>query len=70
MAGYVYQYLEAPVKEVNDSTLIVISKGKKPVEESLSNVIIKSDQVYQSEIDRRVKSDKGLDELIQTFKKQ
>jgi hypothetical protein len=70
VAGYVYQYLEAPVKEVNDSTLIVISKGKKPVEESLSNVIIKSDQVYQSEIDRRVKSDKGLDELIQTFKKQ
>ena len=67
---YAYQYLEAPVKEVSNNTLIVVSKGKKPVEESISSIIIKSDQVYQGEIDRRVKSDKGLDELIQTFKKQ
>ncbi|WPE16055.1 hypothetical protein R5P06_05765 [Candidatus Thioglobus autotrophicus] len=70
MGLYGYQYLEMPVKEANNNTLIVISKGKKPVEEQTNSVIIKSNKTYQTEIDRRVKSDKGLDELIQTFKKQ
>ncbi|MBT3277112.1 hypothetical protein [Candidatus Thioglobus sp.] len=68
---YGYQASENTTKKVNDNTLIVISKGKKPVEEKADSVIIKSNQAYQqTEIDRRVKSDRGLDELIQTFKQQ
>ena len=68
---YGYQASENTTKKVNDNTLIVISKGKKPVEEKVDSVIIKSNQAYQqTEIDRRVKSDRGLDELIQTFKQQ
>ena len=70
VATSAYQYLKTPVKEVSGNTLIIVSKGKKPIEESISSVIIKSNQVYQGERDHRVKSDKGLDELIQTFKKQ
>jgi len=67
---YGYQYLELPVEQSNANTLIVISKGKKQVEEKVNSVIIKSNNTYQVETDRRVKSDKGLDELIQTFKQQ
>ena len=67
---YGYQYLELPVEKSNTNTLIVISKGKKQVEEKTNSVIIKSNNTYQVEADRRVKSDKGLDELIQTFKQQ
>ena len=67
---YGYQYLELPVEQSNANTLIIISKGKKQVEEKVNSVIIKSNNTYQVETDRRVKSDKGLDELIQTFKQQ
>jgi hypothetical protein len=68
---YGYQASENTTTKVNDNTLIVISKGKRQVEEKTNSVIIKSNQSYQqTEIDRRVKSDRGLDELIQTFKQQ
>lgn len=70
LAAYGYQYLELPVEKSKTDTLIVISKGKKQVEEKTNSVIIKSNNTYQVETDRRVKSDKGLDELIQTFKQQ
>ncbi len=53
----------------NNQTLIVISKAEKPIEATTS-IIIKSNKSYQPEIDRRVKSNKGLDELIQTFEQQ
>ena len=68
---YGYQYLELPVEKSSaTNTLIVISKGKKQVEEKVNSVIIKSNNIDQVEADRRVKSDKGLDELIQTFTQQ
>ncbi len=67
---YGYQYFELPVEKSSANTLIVISKGKKQVEEKVNSVIIKSNNTYQIEADRRVKSHKGLDELIQTFKQQ
>jgi D-arabinose 1-dehydrogenase-like Zn-dependent alcohol dehydrogenase len=68
---YGYQYLESPAEKSSaTNTLIVISKGKKQAEEKVNSVIIKSNNIDQVEADRRVKSDKGLDELIQTFKQQ
>jgi len=68
---YGYQYLELPVEKSSaTNTLIVISKGKKQAEEKVNSVIIKSNNIDQVEADRRVKSDKGLDELIQTFTQQ
>ena len=68
---YGYQYFDLPVEKSSaTNTLIVISKGKKQVEEKVNSVIIKSNNTDQVEADRRVKSDKGLDELIQTFKQQ
>ena len=67
---YGYQYFELPVEKSSANTLIVISKGKKQVEEKVNSVIIKSNNIDQVEADRRVKSHKGLDELIQTFKQQ
>ena len=68
---YGYQYLELPVEKSSaTNTLIIISKGKKQVEEKANSVIIKSNNTYQVEADLRVKSDKGLDELIQIFKQQ
>ena len=68
---YGYQYLELPVEKSSaTNTLIVISKGKKQAEEKVNSVIIKSNNIDQVEADRRVKSNKGLDELIQTFTQQ
>ena len=68
---YGYQYLELPIEKSSaTNTLIVISKGKKQAEEKVNSVIIKSNNIDQVEADRRVKSDKGLDELIQTFTQQ
>jgi len=68
---YGYQYLELQVEKSSAiNTLIVISKGKKQAEEKVNSVIIKSNNIDQVEADRRVKSNKGLDELIQTFTQQ
>ena len=68
---YGYQYLKlAGEKSSVTNTLIFISKGKKQVEEKANSVIIKSNNTYQVEADLRVKSDKGLDEVIQIFKQQ
>lgn len=66
----IVQYLSTSTQEDNSKTLIVISKGEKPTIATNSSIIIKTNQTYQSKIDSRVKSDKGLDELIQTFEQQ
>jgi len=66
----IFQYLSTSTQEANSKTLIVISKGEKPTVTTNSSIIIKSNQTYQPKIDSRVKSDKGLDELIQTFEQQ
>ncbi len=70
VAAYWYQNTKfSSVKTTNDPTLIIVSKAKKTVETPTS-VIIKSSEIEQPMVDRRVKSNKGLDELIQTFKQQ
>ncbi|MDC9726992.1 MAG: hypothetical protein PSN35_04055 [Candidatus Thioglobus sp.] len=70
VAVYWYQNTEfSSVKTTNDPTLIIVSKAKKTVEAPTS-IIIKSSDIEQPMVDRRVKSNKGLDELIQTFKRQ
>lgn len=68
LGGYgVSQFLEKTIKKPIKNTLIVVSKGEKQVDDVVNSIIIKSNKNYQPKIDYRVKSDKGLDELIQTF---
>ncbi|CAC9585007.1 hypothetical protein [uncultured Gammaproteobacteria bacterium] len=70
IGGYfISQLTLKPAEKPPIQTLIVVSKAKKIIE-APSSVIIKSDQTYQSVIDHHVKSDKELDELIQTFKEK
>lgn len=66
----IVQNLSQSPQEDNGKILIVVSKGEKPIVNVNSSIIIKSNQTYQPKIDSRVKSDKGLDELIQTFEQQ
>jgi hypothetical protein len=66
----VVQNFPQPPQEDSGKTLIVISKGERPIITTNSSIIIKTNQTYQPKIDSRVKSDKGLDELIQTFEQQ
>ncbi len=69
LGGYsIFEFLEEPIKESEESALIIISKGEKQTDEVADSIIIKSNQVYQPRVDYRVKSNKGLDELIHTLK--
>lgn len=67
----VYFYLNTDQTSTNSSvskTTFVISKAKKQEDEVASSIIIKSNSSYQPiKIDKRVKSDKGLDEVIQNY---
>ena len=67
---FAIQYFPKTAERPNEQALIVISKAKKPIEKSSSSIIIKSSKTYQLEADNRVKSDRGLDELIQTFEQK
>ncbi|WP_428087295.1 hypothetical protein [Candidatus Thioglobus sp.] len=69
-AYFIFKYFPEAQQNPNKQTLIIVSKAKKPVENLNTSIIIKSSNSYQPEIDQRVKSDKGLDELIQKFKQQ
>ncbi len=70
----VYFYLnldKTPAKSSVSKTTFVISKAKKQENEVASSIIIKSNNSYQPvKIDKRVKSDKGLDEVIQSYQKK
>jgi len=70
VGGYlISQIFEKKIVKSSSQTMIVISEAKKAIEEPTS-IIIKSNKAYQPIIDHRVKSGKGLDELIQIFKQQ
>jgi aspartate ammonia-lyase len=70
VGGYLTsQFFDKQAVKSSGQTMIIISKAKKSIEEPTS-IIIKSNKAYQPSIDHRVKSGKGLDELIQIFKQQ
>ncbi len=72
LSVYFYSNIDQSTLDSNTGkTTFVISKAKKQDGETTSSIIIKSNNSYQpTKLDKRVKSDKGLDEVIQSYQKK
>jgi len=72
LSVYFYSNIDQSTLDSNTGkTTFIISKAKKQEDEAASSIIIKSNNAYQPiKVDKRVKSDKGLDEVIQSYQKK